>query len=93
MFIDSELVHTSPFSIEPEKSESFTFEWVATANYHEFVIKAYVNENEINKNNNEYSKEQIFKSERKSGFLPNVSMVSCITIMFITVLFNRRKPN
>ena len=93
LYIDSELVHTSSFSIEPEKSESFTFEWVSTANYHEFVIKAYVNENEINKDNNEYSKEQIFESERKSGFLPNVSMVSCIGIMFVTVLFNRRKPN
>ena len=93
LYIDSELVHTSSFSIEPEKSESFTFEWVSTANYHEFVIKAYVNENEINKDNNEYSKEQIFESERKSGFLPNVSMLSCIGIMFVTVLFNRRKPN
>ena len=93
LYIDSELVHTSSFSIEPEKSESFTFKWIATANYHEFVIKAYVNENEINKNNNEYAKEQIFESERKSGFIPNISMVSCITIMFVTVLFNRRKPN
>ena len=53
----------------------------------------FVNENEINKGNNEYTKEQIFESERKSGFLPNVSMLSCIAIMFATVLFNRRKPN
>ena len=57
------------------------------------MVKVYVNENEINKGNNEYSKEQIFESERKSGFLPNVSMLSCIAIMFATVLFNRRKPN
>ena len=57
------------------------------------MIKAYVNENEINKDNNEYSKEQIFESERKSGFISNVSIISCITIMFVTVLFNRRKPN
>ena len=93
LFIDSELVHTSSFSIEPESSESFKFEWTATGNYHEFNVKAYVNDGEINKENNEYTKEQVFESERKSGFLPSLSLLSCIVVMCIIVSFNRSKPN
>ena len=93
LFIDSELVHTSSFSIEPENSESFKFEWTSTGNYHEFNVKAYVNDGEINKENNEYTKEQIFESERKSGFLPSLSLLSCIITMCIVVSFKRSKPN
>ena len=93
LFIDSELVHTSSFSIEPESSESFQFEWTSTGNYHEFNVKAYVNDGEINKENNEYTKEQIFESERKSGFLPSISLLSCVITMCIIVSFKRSKPN
>ena len=93
LFIDSELVHTSSFSIEPEKSKSFKFEWVATGNYHEFEIKSYVNDGEVNKDNNGYSSEEIFESERKSGFLPSISMLCCITIIGFIALLNRSKPN
>jgi hypothetical protein len=86
-------VHTSSFSIEPEKSKSFKFEWVATGNYHEFEIKSYVNDGEVNKDNNGYSSEEIFESERKSGFLPSISMLYCVTIIGFTALLNRSKPN
>ena len=92
LFIDSELVHTSDFSIEPEQSESFTFEWVATGNYHEFEVKTHITNNEINKDNNNYAKDETFKSETKSGFLPSISMMICITTITL-VAFNRRKPN
>ena len=93
LFIDSELVHTSSFSIEPEKSKSFKFEWVATGNYHEFEIKSYVNDGEVNKDNNGYSSEEIFESERKSGFLPSLSILYCVTIIGFIALLNRSKPN
>ena len=93
LFIDSELVHTSSFSIEPENSKSFMFDWTSTGNYHEFNVKAYVNDGEINKENNEYTKEQVFESERKGGFLPSLSLLSCIVAMCIIVSFNRSKPN
>ena len=86
-------MHTSSFSIEPESSESFKFEWISTGNYHEFYVKAYVNDGEINKENNEYTKEQVFESERKSGFLPNLSLLSSIVTLCIVVSFNRSKPN
>ena len=93
LFIDSNLVHTSTFSIKPEKSKSFTFEWIATGNYHEFNVKVHVNEGEINKENNEFTREQVFDSERKSGFLSGLSTVSSIIIMCIIVSYSRRKPN
>ena len=93
LFIDSELVHTSSFSIEPEKSEKFVFEWISTANYHEFSVKVYVNDNEANKENNEYNKSEIFNSERKSGFLPNLSVISSLLVLIGFVLLNRSKPN
>ena len=93
LFIDSELVHTSSFSIEPESSESFKFEWTATGNYHKFNVITYVNDGEINKDNNEYIKEQIFESERKTGFLPSLPFFSCILIICIIVLLNRSKAN
>ena len=93
LFIDSNLVHTSTFSIKPEKSKSFTFEWIATGNYHEFNVKVYVNEGEINEENNEFTREQVFDSERKSGFLSGLSTVSSIIIMCIIVSYSRRKPN
>ena len=93
LFIDSELVHTSNFNIEPEQSESFTFEWVATGNYHEFEVKTYVNEGEINKNNNNYAKDETFKSERKSGFLPSLSIIFSFSTIGTVALLNRRKPN
>ena len=92
LFIDSELVHTSDFSIEPEQSESFTFEWVATGNYHEFEVKTYITNNEINKDNNNYAKDETFKSETKSGFLSSISMIICF-ITLTLVAFSRRKPN
>ena len=41
----------------------------------------------------EYTKEQVFESERKSGFLPSLSLLSCIVVMCIIVSFNRSKPN
>ena len=92
LLIDSELVHTSYFTIEPEQSESFTFEWVATGNYHEFEVRAYIDDNEINKDNNIYAKNETFKSETKSGFLPSLSIIiSSATVAIIA--FNRRKPN
>ena len=93
MYIDAELVHTSSFSIDPESSESFKFEWTATGNYHEFNVKAFVNDGEINKNNNEYTREQIFESERKSGFLPSLSLLSSIIAICVFVKLNRSKPN
>ena len=93
MYIDAELVHTSSFSINPESSESFKFEWTATGNYHEFNVKAFVNDGEINKNNNEYTREQIFESERKSGFLPSLSLLSSIIAICVFVKLNRSKPN
>jgi len=85
-------MHTSDFSIEPEESESFTFEWVATANYHEFEVKTYITDNELNKDNNNYAKNETFKSETESGFLPSLSMISSFITITI-VAFNRRKPN
>ena len=87
------MVHTSSFSIEPEKSEKFVFEWISTANYHEFTVKIYVNDNEANKENNEYNKSEIFNSERKSGFLPILSVISSLLVLIGFVLLNRRKPN
>ena len=93
LYIDAELVHTSSFSIDPESSESFKFEWTATGNYHEFNVKAFVNDGEINKNNNEYTREQIFESERKSGFLPSLSLLSSIIVICVLVKLNRSKPN
>lgn len=92
LFIDSELVHTSDFSIEPEQSESFIFEWVATANYHEFEIKTYIADNEINKENNNYAEDETFDSETKSGLLPNLSLITGFTTLAI-IAINRRKPN
>ena len=92
LFIDSELVHTSYFSIEPEESESFTFEWVATGNYHEFEVRTYLDDNEINKDNNNYFKSETFKSETKSGFLPSLSLILSFATIAI-IAFNRRKPN
>ena len=35
---------------------------MATGNYHEFEIKSYVNDGEINTENNGYAKEEIFDS-------------------------------
>ena len=93
LFIDSELVHTSSFGIEPEKSEKFVFEWISTANYHDFSVKVYVNENEVNKENNDYTKSEIFNSERKSGFLPNLSAISSLLVLIGFALLNRSKPN
>ena len=93
LFIDSELVHTSSFIIEPQESKSFSFEWVATGNYHEFEIKSYVNDGEINKENNGYAKEEIFDSERKSGFLPSISILYCVSVFSFIALLNRSKPN
>jgi len=92
LFIDSELVHTSYFNIEPEQSEIFTFEWVATANYHELEVKTYIDNNEINKDNNNYAKDYTFKSETKSGFLPSLSAILSLTTLTI-IAINRRKPN
>ena len=93
LFIDSELVHTSSFSIKPQESKSFSFEWVATGNYHEFEIKSYVNDGEINTENNGYAKEEIFDSERKSGFLPSISLLCCVSVFSFIALSNRSKPN
>mgnify|MGYP002877648354 CR=1 FL=1 len=93
LFIDSELVHTSYFTILPKQSESFMFEWVATANYHEFEVKTYVSENEINKDNNNYAQSEIFESERKSGFLPSISLLFSIIIIVTITAMSRSKPN
>jgi len=93
LFIDSELVHTAYFTIEPEESEIFIFEWIATANYHEFEIRTYVNEDEINKANNNYVGSEIFESERKGGFLPSISLFFSILTITIIAVKNRSKPN
>jgi len=93
LFIDSELVHTFEFNIMPESSESFTFEWRSTGNYHEFEVRTYVEEAESITNNNNYFTSKIFDSERKSGFLNSLTTyVSLITVSFVASL-KRSKPN
>ena len=92
IFIDSEMVHTFKFNIMPESSESFTFEWTSTGNYHEFEVKTYVDEGEVITNNNNFFTSKIFDSERKSGLLNSLtSYISIITISFLALI--RRKPN
>ena len=61
--------------------------------YHEFEIKSYVNDGEINTENNGYVKEEIFDSERKSGFLPSISLLCCVSVFSFIALSNRSKPN
>ena len=93
LFIDSELVHTFQFSIDPETSASFIFEWQATGNYHEFEVKTYVDEGEVITNNNNYFKSEIFKSERKSGLLTSLPLNISIILICLIASLKRSKPN
>ena len=71
--------------------------WIGTAkkyinNIQNEVSEIAIDDNEINKDNNIYAKDETFKSETKSGFLPSLSTILSTATLAI-IAFNRRKPN
>ena len=50
--MNSEIIHTWTYEIDPTESQEFNFEWIAITGYHTFEVKATVLEGEVIKENN-----------------------------------------
>ena len=93
LLIDSEIVSTWNYEIEPNGKQDFQFQWVATSGSHEFEVVAYVLDGEENNRNNNLTKTVVIKVEKKSGILPYPSFATIIILLAIVSYINRRKPN
>ncbi|MEC9332465.1 MAG: hypothetical protein VYA07_00270, partial [Candidatus Thermoplasmatota archaeon] len=93
LLIDSEIVSTWNYEIEPNGKQDFQFHWIATSGSHEFEVVAYVLDGEENNRNNNLTKIVVIKIEKKSGILPYPSFTTIVTLLAIVSYINRRKPN
>ena len=93
LLIDSEIVSTWNYEIEPNGKQDFQFHWIATSGSHEFEVVAYVLDGEENNRNNNLTKIVMIKIEKKSGILPYPSFTTIVTLLAIVSYINRRKPN
>ena len=91
--IDSEIVSTWTYEIEPTKKQEFHFQWKATAGRHDFEVVAYVSDGEKSTDNNNLVKSIKIESESKSGLIPYPSVGTIIATIVIVSYLSRRKAN
>jgi len=93
LIMNSEIIHTWTYEIDPTKSQEFNFEWIAITGYHTFEVKATVLEGEVIKENNNLSLNVTVEAKRESGLLISPSINLTITLIIIIATISRRKPN
>jgi len=93
LLIDSEIVNSWEYEIEPEGKQDFEFTWIASSGYHDFEVIAYVLDGEEITDNNNLTKLIKIKVETKTGFLPHPSFGATVAIIMLISYINRRKPN
>ena len=93
LLIDSEIVSTWTYEIEPTKKQEFHFQWKATSGRHDFEVVAYVSDGEKSTDNNNLIKSIKIESESKSGLIPYPSVGTIIATIGIVSYLSRRKAN
>jgi len=93
LLINSEVIHTWKYQINPAESEEFKFEWTATTGYYIFEVKATVIDGETIIDNNEMNLTVTIEAERESGFLSSLNSLITLTTLIIIANILRRKAN
>ena len=93
LLIDSEIVSSWDYEIDPEGKKNFEYKWVATSGRHDFEVIAYVVDGEEITDNNNLTKSISIKVETSTSFLPNLSLGTVIVFIMFVSYFSRRKPN
>jgi len=93
LLIEGEIVNTWSYSIKPNDSQIFNFEWLSIAGLRHFEVIAYVPDGEIIVDNNNLSVSASFKSEKKTGLIPSPNLPIVLISIAVVALCMRRKPN
>ena len=93
LLIEGEIVNTWSYSIKPNDSQIFNFEWLSIAGLRHFEVIAYVPDGEIIVDNNNLSVSASFKSEKKTGLIPSPNLPIALISIAVVALCMRRKPN
>ena len=93
LFIDSILVYNWTFEIDAQESKEFSFLWTAEGGYHEFELIVIVDEGEKIIDNNRLNFSAVIDYEKKSGLLSYPPNILIISVLILSALFYRRKPN